>query len=123
LRALLVVEIKTQFADVQDVLGRLDVKRRLGSTMAAQRGWSTSATVPMLVFREESTIRRRLADHAPLFAHLVMRGRSAMAWLRHPRPPAPTGILLCTRAPRGGFRSDVSDRRRFAGASREPHHG
>ncbi len=100
LRALLVVEIKTQFTDVQDVLGRLDVKRRLGPTFAAERGWSTSATVPMLVFREDSTTRRRLTAHASLFAHLTMRGRSAMGWLRHPRTPAPTGILLCTRAPR-----------------------
>ena len=98
-RMLLVVEIKTQFTDVQDILGRLDVKRRLGSTVAAQRGWSTSATVPMLVFREDSTTRRRLAAHESLFAHLTVRGRSAMAWLRHPRTPVPTGILLCTRAP------------------------
>lgn len=100
LRVLLVVEIKTQFTDVQDILGRLDIKRRLGPTLASQRGWAANMTVPALVFREESTTRRRLADHAPLFAHLPSRGRSAVAWLRHPRAPAPVGILLCTRAVR-----------------------
>lgn len=65
------------WSDVQDILGRLDVKRRLGSTVAAQRGWSASATVPMLVFREDSTTRRRLSAHESLFAHLTVRGRSA----------------------------------------------
>lgn len=94
LRLLLVVEIKTQLVDAQDVLGRLDVKRRVASKLAAERGWSPMTTTPALVFREDSTTRRRVAAHEALFARYALRGRSAMAWLRHPWQPAPSGILV-----------------------------
>ena len=91
---LLVVEIKTRFTDAQDVLGRLDVKRRIAPNLAAERGWPATATVGALVFREDTTTRRRLAAHAELFARYVLRGRRAVAWLRRPRPPVPRGILV-----------------------------
>lgn len=92
--SVLVVEIKTQLVDVQDVLGRLDVKRRNAPKLAAERGWSPATVLPVLVFREDSTSRRRIAAHEALFARYSLRGRSAMAWLRHPRAPAPSGILV-----------------------------
>lgn len=94
LRCLLVVEIKTQFVDVQDLLGRLDIKRRVAPYLAAERGWATTTTVPALVFSENSTTRRRIASHEALFARYSLRGRSAMAWLRHPHAPAPSGVLV-----------------------------
>ncbi len=92
-RRLLVVEIKTQFTDVQDLLGRLDVKRRVAPNLAAQRRWPAATTVPAFVFTESSTVRRRIASHEALFAHYSLRGRSAMAWLRHPDTALPSGVL------------------------------
>jgi hypothetical protein len=100
LRILLIVEIKTRMTDAQEVLGRLDVKRRTGPEIARERGWQVAATLPMLLVTESSTARRRLAAHAALFASLSLRARAAMAWLRHPRSPAPTGILVLVSPPR-----------------------
>lgn len=93
---LLVVEIKTRMLDAQDVIGRLDVKRRVAPVIARHRGWSVTTVLPALVFREESTTRRRLGAHEALFAGYSLRGRSGLAWLRHPRQPVPDGILIVT---------------------------
>ena len=91
---LLVVEIKTRFTDAQEVLGRLDVKRRIAPRLAAEHGWAPTATVSALVFREDTTTRRRLAAHDELLARYALRGCMALAWLRRPSGPIPTGILL-----------------------------
>jgi hypothetical protein len=94
LRVLLVVEIKTQLDDAQDLLGRLDVKRRIAPKLAAERNWQVAAVVPGIVFRESRSTRRRLATHDALFAPFGLRSRAAAAWLRHPNSPAPSGILM-----------------------------
>lgn len=99
LRVLLIVEIKTRLSDAQEVIGRLDVKRRIGPVMARERGWEVAAAVPMLLVKESSTARRRLAAHAALFASFSLRARAAMAWLRHPLLPAPRGILVRVTQP------------------------
>lgn len=90
---LLVIEIKTRLIDAQDLIGRLDVKRRIAPGLAAERGWAVRSIVPVIVMREGRTARRRLTDHAALFASFVLRGRQARAWLRRPELPAPTGIF------------------------------
>lgn len=82
---LLVVEIKTELRDVQDLIGRLDVKRRIARQLAVERGWEATSVVPAIVLREDRTARRRVADHAALFARFVLRARAARAWLRNPR--------------------------------------
>jgi hypothetical protein len=93
-RALLVVEVKSAFGDLQDTLGRLDVKTRIGRTIAAQVGWTDpTAVVPMIVIGESRTARRIVLNHAALFARYGVRGRSCVAWLRAPRPPVPSGLL------------------------------
>jgi transcriptional regulator with XRE-family HTH domain len=91
---LLVVEIKTELRDVQDLIGRLDVKQRIARQLATERGWEWKVVVPAIVLREDRTIRRRVADHPALFARFVLRARAARAWLRDPRGPFPSGILL-----------------------------
>jgi len=94
LRILLVIEIKSRLDDAQDLLGRLDVKRRIAPKIAAERGWPIAAVVPMIVFREDRSTRRRLSDHQGLFASFELRARAATAWLRHPHQPSPAGIIL-----------------------------
>lgn len=95
--ALLVTEIKTRIDDVGDVLGRLDVKRRVAPVLAREQPWTVSGVVPMLLILEHRTNRRRVADHGPVFTGYPMRAQPATAWLRRPRGPAPTGILLFAR--------------------------
>lgn len=93
-RIVLVIEVKSGIDDVQELLGRLDVKRRIGAPVAAERGWQLAATVPMIAIADARTARRRVDGHAPLFARYALRARAATAWLRQPRPPAPAGILI-----------------------------
>ncbi len=96
--SLLVVEIKSAIGDVQDLLGRLDVKTRIGRTVASEVGWVDVRTVlPAVVIAEGSTARRVLQQHATLFARFDRRGRGATAWLRDPWPPAPRGLLWFVR--------------------------
>ena len=94
LQILLVIEIKTRIHDVQDMLGRLDVKRRIAPMLAKDRGWDVVAIVPAFVVREHRTARRRVAEHAALFTSFGLRARAGRAWLRRPRLPPPKGILL-----------------------------
>lgn len=93
-RVLLVVEIKTEVHDVQDLIGRLDVKQRVARQLAADRGWQAAAIVPAIVLREDRTIRRRISQHSALFERFRLRARAARAWLRMPGSPIPSGILL-----------------------------
>lgn len=95
---LLVLEIKTAFVDVQDLLGTLDVKARLAPMIVDRFGWAPRATVPGIVFVDSHASRAHVARLDTLFDRFTIRGRSSLSWLRRPAD-APTGILWFTRAP------------------------
>jgi len=97
---LLVIEIKSGLGDLQETLGRLDVKARVGLHVAEDLGWSDIATVvPVLVIGDTRSARRAVAQHAALFARYAVRGRSALAWLRHPDGAMPPGLLWFATRP------------------------
>ena len=97
---LLVVEVKSVLGDVQETLGRLDVKTRLGRHIAADLGWDQVAgVVPVLVIGDAKPARRAVAGHAALFARYHLRGRAAWRWLRRPTGPVPTGLLWFAQRP------------------------
>lgn len=93
-RVVLVTEIKSRVDDVGDILGRLDIKRRVAPILAREQRWPTDEIVPMLLILEQRTNRRRVADHAAMFTAYPIRPQSATAWLRRPAGPAPAGLLL-----------------------------
>jgi hypothetical protein len=96
-RIVLIGEIKSGIGDLQDTLGRLDVKVRLGRRIAATVGWTdVAAVVPALVIGDSRAARRTVADHSTLFMRFQLRGRQAFAWLRHPSGPVPAGLLWFT---------------------------
>ena len=98
-RILLIVEVKSALGDVQDTLGRLDVKVRLGPVLAREMGWPAPvAVVPLLVLAEGRTPRRVIARHAALFARFALRGRASLAWIRQPHRET-TGLLLLQLMP------------------------
>jgi hypothetical protein len=106
-QTLLVVEIKSELADAQSLLGTLDAKVRLAPAIArAMALRATERAVPMIVFKESMTTRRRVARLAELFASYATRGSDALAWLRSPTP-GPRGLLI--------FSGAVSRRGREAG--------
>ena len=98
-QAMVVAEIKSRVDDAQELLGRLDVKRRVAPTIARDRGWHARAVVPVIVVQEGTTAKRRIAMHAALFDAFPLRARAAMAWLRRPTQAAPAGILALVRPP------------------------
>lgn len=95
---LVVVEIKTVIAEIQDLLGALNTKARVAPRVARTLSWRADRTVPFLVAAETTTNRRRLAAHGRLFARLAVRGKAAVAWIRRPEG-APSGLLLLAKLP------------------------
>lgn len=92
---LVVIEIKTDLVDVQDLLGSLDAKVRLARYVVKEFGWDVRSVVPAVVFLEDRTIRNRVAGLDALFDRFSVRGRAATAWMRRPTAP-PTGLLWFT---------------------------
>ncbi|HET6379615.1 MAG TPA: helix-turn-helix transcriptional regulator [candidate division Zixibacteria bacterium] len=99
-RVVLLVEVKTALGDLQETLGRLDVKARIGRPLAQDLGWTgVLAVIPVLVIADARPARRVVASHSALFSRFSLRGRQAMAWLRRPVQPPPTGILWFANRP------------------------
>jgi len=91
-RIFLVVEVKSALGNLQETLGRLDVKVRVAGTIAAECGWTDVAVaVPVLVVADTRAARRVVAAHASLFGRYRLRGRQALAWMRRPGLPARRG--------------------------------
>jgi transcriptional regulator with XRE-family HTH domain len=84
-RILLVIELKTEIVDVNEMLGTLDRKRRLALQIAASRGWHPVAISTWLVVAPSRTNRRALADHASVLrSKLPVDGGALLRWLREP---------------------------------------
>lgn len=99
-RILIVAEAKSAIGDTQDTLGRLDVKVRLGPMLAESVGWgAVSHVVPALVIGDSRTARRVVHRHEAAFGRFTVRGRSALAWLRRPGSPVPSGLMWFTNVP------------------------
>jgi transcriptional regulator with XRE-family HTH domain len=84
-RTLLVIELKTELADVQATVGTLDRKVRLASRIAADRGWQPLVVACWLLIAEGATNRRRVGAHRTMLRNAFpVDGRSMAAWLRAP---------------------------------------
>jgi transcriptional regulator with XRE-family HTH domain len=94
----LVIEVWSQIGDIQDTLGRLHTKQRLAGVMAKDLGWTVSAVVPAVVVADSAAARKAITAHSSLFSGYSLRGRKALAWLRHPVGSAPNGLLWFANA-------------------------
>lgn len=132
--ALVVIELKTEIVDVNEVIGTLDRKVRRAPEIARQRGWDVPRDVvasAWLIVADSRTNRRRVHEHrAVLRSAYPLDGRSIASWLADPDRvigclsfwPDPhgrkvgRGITSVRRVTRAGSRTD-----RGAGApSRAP---
>jgi len=96
----LIVEVKTVVADLQSLIGSLDVKVRVAPHILPQLGIRAGVSVvPALAVADTSTNRRRIRAHESLFARYALRGSAALAWLRAPRPTG-AAVLLFTSLPK-----------------------
>jgi len=111
-RALLVIELKTDIADVNELVGTADRKRRLAAKVAAERGWHAATTSIWLIVADTRTNRRRLDTHkAMLRAAFPNDGRAMRGWLNSPDRPIAAMSTWPTTGRRGAARSRTGRRR------------
>ena len=85
-RALLVIELKTEIVDVNELLGRLDSKRRLAHEVARERGWTAVTTAAWLIVADSSTNRRRVAAHEQMLRSALPNSKPELRrWLSDPQ--------------------------------------
>jgi transcriptional regulator with XRE-family HTH domain len=84
-RILLVIELKTEFVDINELMGSVDRKQRLAGKIARERGWDPVAVGTWVVLPDNRTNRRALAAHeVVLRAKFPADGRQVRRWLREP---------------------------------------
>jgi transcriptional regulator with XRE-family HTH domain len=84
-RALLIIELKTDIADVNELVGTFDRKRRLARKVAEDLGWEPVSISGWVIVAAGRTNRARVAAHgAVLRAAFPIDGRAIRAWLADP---------------------------------------
>lgn len=82
---LLVIELKTEVIDLNEMLGTLDRKRRLAPQIVEDRKWDPVAVATWVIVADGRTNRRTVADHAVVLrTKLPTDGRGVARWLRQP---------------------------------------
>lgn len=113
-RHLLIVELKTELVDVNELLATLDRKRRLGSIVARNRGMRPVATSSWVVLADSRTNRRAVSSHAAVLrSKLPTDGRTMRSWLVHPTERVDALSFLPSTHPVTG-RRDLAPLRRVA---------
>ena len=85
-RSLLVIELKTELVDVNELVGTMDRKRRLAPVVARERGWDPLTVSTWVVLRPNRTNERHLARHRTMLrAAFPATGTAMHRWLREPR--------------------------------------
>jgi transcriptional regulator with XRE-family HTH domain len=92
-RMLLVIELKTDIADINELVGTVDRKRRLAVEIAIERGLVPRGGAPPMVsawviVADGHTNRRRVQTHASMLrAAFPSDGRTMAGWLQNPTRP------------------------------------
>jgi hypothetical protein len=84
-RQLLVIELKSELVDVNELLSTLDRKRRLANAIARDRRWDPVGVSSWVVLADSRSNRRAVSRHAAVLrAKLPSDGRMMRMWLREP---------------------------------------
>jgi hypothetical protein len=84
-RALVVIELKTDIVDVNDLIGQMDRRRRLARRIGEERDWDPLTISTWVIVAAGRTNRARLAAHRALLRNAFpVDGRSIRGWLRRP---------------------------------------
>lgn len=84
-RTLLVIELKTELVDANELLATLDRKVRLADRIARERGWIPAVVTSWVVMADGRTNRRRVAAHREMLrGALPADGRSVGRYLAAP---------------------------------------
>lgn len=126
-RAAVVNECKTELASTEQLNRGVDRKTRLAADLVQERwGWRPALVGRLVVFAEDSSNRRRVAQQPVLDTTYPVRGRGVTDWLRNPVGPMAGLIFLSPITGRDG-RQRIRTRMRVrkakscvAGGSRGP---
>ena len=84
-QTLLIVELKTQLVDVQDLLSTMHRRLRLAPAIASTLAWSPKTVGAWVVVEDGRTNRRHVANHrSVLRTAFPDDGRAIGKWLRQP---------------------------------------
>lgn len=118
---LLVIELKTEIVDVNELVGTLDRKHRLARGIARERGWHPKTVSRwVIVSRSRTNLRRIEAHRAILRAAFPDDGRTMRAWLRAPGRPVSALSTWSDATPGSTSRSNGPRSRRQAFAAEHP---
>jgi transcriptional regulator with XRE-family HTH domain len=109
---LLIVEVKTELVDLQQLFGSLNVKLRLARRIAAKRHREVRSVSVMVAAADTTSTRAAVAAHPTLFGGYPLRGHAVAAWLQ--RPTSGARLLWLVTAARAGRTSWIAGRRRVS---------
>ncbi|MEA2537652.1 MAG: hypothetical protein QOF11_1886 [Chloroflexota bacterium] len=116
-RALLVVELKSELVDVQELIGSVDRKRRLAASIGRDRGWDPATVSCWVILAESGTNRRHFAGHARVLrVAYPLDGHAMRAWLSRPTRPA-AGLSFLPYGPGTNLRRGLATPHRVRRAS------
>lgn len=98
-RTVLIVEVKTELADLQRVFGSADVRERLAPQLARDRGWEPDRVVTLLAVADTHHNRSVVRAHPMLFSRFERNAARVRQWIH--RPISATALLLYVAPPPG----------------------
>lgn len=110
---LLVIELKSEVASIEETLRKHDVKARLGPRVVRERfGWQPRVVARLLVMPEHRTIRRQVEDMSALFGSAYPdRNVATRRWLRTPAGPLAGLLFLPDSGVARGMRGPTTRKR------------
>jgi transcriptional regulator with XRE-family HTH domain len=111
-RALIVIELKTDIVDVNQLMGQMNQRRRLARQIARDRGWDPVTISTWVIVANGRTNRARLAAHRAVLRNAFpLDGRSMQGWLRRPDRSV-AALSLWERGEHGAANADLAARHR-----------
>ncbi len=119
-RALVIIELKTDIVDVNELIGQMDKRRRLAREIVKERGWDPLTISTWVIVANGRTNRARLAAHRTVLRNAFPTdGRSILGWLRRP-DRAIAALSLWNRTVGGSVSGEYAARHRVRPAATKP---
>jgi transcriptional regulator with XRE-family HTH domain len=97
-RSVLVIELKTELVDINDLLSSMDRRIRLAWRIARDRGWQPRSVSAWVIVAGGTTNRRRLVTHETVLRSAFPEsGLTMRSWCRRPSDPV-RGLSLWSSA-------------------------
>lgn len=107
-RSLLIIELKTELVDPQELAATMHRRVRLGPIIAGHRDWEPASVSAWVIVRASRTDRRRLRRHRSILRGAFPQdGRAMRRWLRDPGG-AVSALSFWTDVTPGGIRQPTA---------------